>query len=118
MKDLLKHLLPSAALLALVAGCGEGPPGAGLTNGPPPAGNEKAGDRTDLPSAVIPNEGETLGKTGDQETNAGVGGRGGGNAGARPEFPKDADATGKAPADAQGTKPADKPDAGDTKAPQ
>src|SRR5262245_12945461 len=114
MNKFQKCMIHPAALLALAAGCGEGPPGAGLTNGPPPVGNEKAADRTDLPSAVIPKGDETLGRTGDQATDAGIGGRGGGNAGARPEFPKD---SGNA-AGTEGTKPADNSDPGSTQSPK
>jgi hypothetical protein len=70
-------LAPAALLLlALAVGCGnEGPPGAGLTNGPPPGAGEKPAMRTDLPDAVPADRGELLGRTGDSQTNAGTAGR-------------------------------------------
>lgn len=78
-------LLSTAALI----GCGNGgPPGAGLTNGPPPADDSKAGGRSDLPTAAVPDQGEALGKTGDNANNAGTGGRGAGQGGGYPEQPK------------------------------
>jgi hypothetical protein len=66
-----------AALIGLAVGCGEGPPGGGLTNGPAPAtSDEKAGMRSDLPTPAPPDRGEVLGELGDRSTNAGTGGRG------------------------------------------
>lgn len=67
-----------AVLLVLVAGCGQGPPGAGLTNDPPPRIGEKSATRTDLPTSAQPDPGFDVGQVGDNYTNAGTGGRGGG----------------------------------------
>ena len=87
--------LVAAVALVLLAGCQNetGRPGSGLTNGPPPTvSNEKQSSRTDLPTAV-PSEGDGSGSgvgsaavIGDRNTQAGTGGRGGGDAG-RPDTP-------------------------------
>lgn len=73
--------LATTAFLALAAvGCGTD--NAGLTNGPPPAvsGTTPAA-RTDLPTPAPGDQGEALGRTGDDSTSAGTGGRGGGTEG-------------------------------------
>src|SRR5689334_9920671 len=89
MIDRIRRLLAPAVLLALVDGCGnEGPPGAGLTNGPPPAGSEKPAVRTDLPTPPPPDRGEIVGEFGDDQTTSGPGGRGGGREGGYPDQPK------------------------------
>ncbi|MEO6808573.1 MAG: hypothetical protein ABI353_05615 [Isosphaeraceae bacterium] len=67
-----------AVLLGLVVGCGQGRPGAGLTNGPPPGDGENAAMRTDLPTSALPAPGFDVGQLGDNDTDAGTGGRGGG----------------------------------------
>ncbi|MBX6314695.1 MAG: hypothetical protein IRY99_17540 [Isosphaeraceae bacterium] len=81
-----------ALLLALLlaVGCREtGPPGAGLTNAPrPEAAEDKPALRTDLPPEATPDRGETVGQLGDNQTNAGIAGRGGGREGGYPEQPK------------------------------
>lgn len=65
-------------LLALAAGCGAD--NGGLTNGPPPTvSGSDASARTDLPTPPPSDQGEILGKTGDNSTDAGTGGRGGGS---------------------------------------
>ena len=72
--------LATALLLALAAGCGGD--NAGLTTGPPPTvSGTTAGARTDLPTPAPGDQGEILGRTGDESTTAGTGGRGGGSAG-------------------------------------
>jgi len=131
MNARIRYLLATVAALGLVAGCGsEGPPGAGLTNGPPPGGGSKAAMRSDLPNAVPTDQGEALGRTGDASNDAGTGGRGGGNAGADPDQPdlKAADDSIRAApptidssganSAAGGTKPAEKIEAGTPRSPQ
>ena len=64
--------------VGLAAGCGDlGPPGGGVTNGPPPstAGGEKTAGRSDIETPAPPKQGEILGRVGDNSTNAGIGGR-------------------------------------------
>ena len=76
-------------LAAGLIGCGNGgPPGAGLTNGPPPADDAKAAGRSDLPTAAVPDQGEALGKAGDNDTNAGTGGRSPSQGAGDPVLPK------------------------------
>lgn len=81
--------LALVASLGLSIGCADtGPPGAGLTSGPPPSGsNEKPGSRTDLPTSVDPGPTEPLGPIGDRTTSGGTGARGGGDVRSRPEQP-------------------------------
>lgn len=53
---------PALAALAL-AGCNNGPPGAGITNGPPVAAESKPAVRTDIPAPATtppPNVAETI----------------------------------------------------------
>jgi hypothetical protein len=69
-------------LLPLVTGCGPGE--GGLTQGPPPEDRTSAGARTDLPVPTPADQGEILGETGDNSTDAGTGGKGGGTAGNPP----------------------------------
>jgi hypothetical protein len=123
--------LGPAALVLLAFGCGnEGPPGAGLTNGPPPTAESKPAMRTDLPDAVVPRTGEALGKIGDNSNDAGTGGRGSGSDGGYPEQPKPGGSPDSVRADpprieagspstaAGGTKPADKINTGTPRSPQ
>jgi hypothetical protein len=71
-----------AAALASLAAAGCGADNAGLTNGPPPTvSGTTPGARTDLPTPAPDGQGETLGRTGDNSTDAGTGGRGGGTEG-------------------------------------
>ncbi len=75
--------LAALLTLGLAAGCGETPPGAGLTNGPAPdMVDEKPAVRSDLPVADAPDEGEILGEVGDYTNDAGSAARGGGAEGA------------------------------------
>jgi hypothetical protein len=79
MKTIRISLLGTSLLVAgLAAGCrDEGPPGAGLTNGPPlsAAGGEKTAGRDDIAAPAPPKQGEVLGQVGDTQTNAGIGGQ-------------------------------------------
>lgn len=144
MRLRLRSALAPAIALALAAGCNkEGPPGAGLTNGPPPDAPDKPASRIDLPGATDlgpDRELETaVSERGDGggRNDAGTGGRGGGNAGAESakptpgageKSPPRADVPGSAqppkieassPGGAQGgTKPADKIEAGTPRSPQ
>src|SRR5262245_41027270 len=75
----LRALVGSLALamIGLAAGCDSGPPGGGLTNGPAPdLSAENPAVRSGLPPPEAPKQGEILGETGDNSTNAGTGGRG------------------------------------------
>jgi hypothetical protein len=81
---LRRKALPATLLnlaIALTAG-GCGGNNAGLTNGPPPTeSGTTAGARTDLPTPEPGDNNEILGRTGDDSSNAGIGGRGGGTEG-------------------------------------
>jgi hypothetical protein len=68
--------------MGLWTGCGPGE--GGLTNGPPPGDRTSAGGRTDLPIPDPADKGEILGETGDNSTDAGTGGKGGGTQGNPP----------------------------------
>lgn len=77
-----RALLAAIPLFLAVAAAGCGANNSGLTNGPPPEESRStAGARTDLPTPAPAGEGEILGKTGDNSTDAGTGGRGGGTEG-------------------------------------
>ena len=86
-------LIGPALLVSLAVGCDTAPPGGGLTNGPEPDyAPEKPAERTDLPPPVVDDSGIAPGTVssnpeGGTGTEAGLGGRNGGEGGLTPAEP-------------------------------